>query len=129
RIGLGADGTHPLGNGQFGIYVSQSKNVTIGGATLAARNIISGNSEFGIYTDAVADGLVIQGNYIGTDRTGELARPNTYFGIATYSADVLIGGLDPAPGTGAGDVILAHGPGPPPGGGIGFSRIGACARQ
>src|SRR5262249_61300234 len=96
-IGLGDHGTTLLGSHQFGIYVAQSRNVLIGGDTPAARNVISGNSEFGIYTDLVANGLVIQGNYIGTDRTGELARPNTYYGIATYSADVLIGRPSPTP--------------------------------
>src|SRR5262249_59122193 len=85
-IGLGADGTTVLGNNHFGIYVFQSQNVVIGGDTPAARNIISGNFEFGIITNGDANGLVIQGNYIGTDRTGELARGNTYFGIATYTA-------------------------------------------
>jgi titin len=120
-IGLGADGTTVLGNHAYGIYVFQSRDVVIGGDTPAARNVISGNSSFGIITDGGANGLVIQGNYIGTDRTGTLARPNTYVGVATYSADVLIGGLTATPGTGPGNVISGNGPGPNSGGGIAFS--------
>jgi titin len=123
-VGLGADGTTVLDNDAYGIYVFQSRNVVIGGDTAAARNIISGNFEFGIITSLVADGLVVQGNYIGTDRTGELARPNTYVGIDTYSNDVLIGGLTATPGTGAGNVIAGNGSGPLSGLGIGFSGNG-----
>jgi hypothetical protein len=120
-IGLGADGTTSLGNDAYGIYVVHSHNVVIGGPTEAARNVISGNLGFGIITDAVANGMVIQGNYIGTDRTGELARPNTYFGIAISSPGVQIGGLTATPGTGPGNVISANGKGPHSGGGIAFS--------
>jgi titin len=121
-IGLGADGNTPVGNGSYGIYVAlDSRNVHIGGPTAAARNVISDNGGFGIISDRDANGLVIQGNYIGTDRTGELARPNTYYGIDTSSADVLIGGLTATPGTGPGNVISANGSGPFSGGGIAFS--------
>jgi hypothetical protein len=123
-IGLGADGSTVLGSPHFGISVTQSRNVVIGGATPAARNVISGNTSFGIFTDLVANGLVIQGNYIGTDRTGTLPRGNTYFGIATYSPDVLIGGLTTTPGTGAGNVISGNGSGPNSGGGISFVLSG-----
>jgi hypothetical protein len=120
-IGLGADGNTVLGDPNFGIYVAQAQNVVIGGITPSARNVISGNFEYGIITNLDANGLVIQGNYIGTDRTGTVARGNTYYGIATYSADVLIGGLTPTPGTGPGNVISANGSGRSTGGGIGFS--------
>ena len=55
-IGLGADGTTALGNQSYGIYLAgDSRNVTIGGSTLAARNVISGNVQFGIITDAASD--------------------------------------------------------------------------
>jgi titin len=121
-IGLGADGMTAVPNGSYGIYVAlDSRNVHIGGPTAAARNVISDNGGFGIITDARANGLVVQGNYIGTDSTGERARPNTYYGIATYSADVLIGGLTATPGTGPGNVIAGNGSGPFSGGGIAFS--------
>jgi hypothetical protein len=126
-IGLGADGTTVLGNDRFGIYVFQSQNVVIGGDTAAARNIISGNFEFGIITNGDANGLVVQGNYIGTDRTGTLARPNTYYGIDSSSPDVLIGGLTATPGTGTGNVISGNGSGPASGGGIAFGGSGGDA--
>src|SRR5262249_43186326 len=121
-IGLGADGATPLGNKLYGIYVAlDSRNVTIGGPTAAARNVISDNVGFGIITDADANGLVIQGNYIGTDRSGELPRGNTYVGIEINSPGVLVGGPTATPGTGPGNVIAANGSGPNSGGGIVFT--------
>ncbi len=123
-IGLGADGTTVLGNQGYGVYVTHSLNVVIGGDTPAARNVISGNSGFGIITDVVANGLVIEGNYIGTDRTGALARPNTYYGISISSPDVFIGGLTATPGTGPGNVISGNGSGPASGGGIAIAGSG-----
>jgi hypothetical protein len=120
-IGLGADGATPHGNSRFGIVMGRSQNVVIGGATPAARNVISGNREFGIFADGGVNGLVIQGNYIGTDRAGILARGNTYVGIFVNSPDVLIGGLTPTPGTGPGNVISANGAAPFTGAGIAYS--------
>src|SRR5262249_11458448 len=122
-IGLGANGTTALGNQLYGILVSfDSRNVTIGGPTAAAPNVISANVGFGIITNGGdANGLVIQGNYIGTDRTGEVPQPNTNIGIEIDSPDVLIGGLTDIPGTGPGNVISANGKGPNNGAGIAFS--------
>src|SRR5262249_34584309 len=120
--GLGADGATPVGNALYGIYVAlDSRNVVIGGATAAARNVISDNVGFGIIADAGASGLVVQGNYIGTDRTGTLARGNSYFGLETNSPGARIGGPPATPGTGPGNVISANGSGPASGGGIAFS--------
>ena len=96
-IGLGADGTTVLGSATDGIDIwSGSTNNTIGGTAPFARNIISGNTRAGITLDGVtgtqpAD-TIIEGNYIGTDITGTLARPNA-FGIYVYGAnDETIGG-------------------------------------
>ncbi len=79
-IGLGADGSTTVGNGPdggVGIWADASGNI-IGGTTAADRNVISGNSGVGIVigNDDGTSGNVIEGNYIGTDATGLLARPN-----------------------------------------------------
>ena len=42
----------------------------MGGATGAARNLISGNLEGVTIADLTATGNVVFGNYIGTDITG-----------------------------------------------------------
>ena len=71
-------------------------DVTIGGATAGARNVISGNSFVGIRIsnsfcgDCVTDN-VVQGNYIGTDLTGTLPLGNGIqaININTIGNDVL----------------------------------------
>ncbi len=96
-IGLGADGSTAAGNSQYGVSVAlSSQNVTIGGPTASDRNVISANGDFGIMSDIETTGLVIQGNYIGTDITGSLARPNEY-GVQISSSGALIGGLSSTP--------------------------------
>jgi len=76
-----------LGN-SIGILANGSTS-TIGGTTTAARNLISGNSHVGIYVGAA--GVLVEGNYIGTDPTGTIAYPNS-IGIETAATNVTIGG-------------------------------------
>ena len=86
---LGSDvtGTLALGN-QWGIEI-QSTNNTIGGTTTAARNVLSGNIQYGIRiednffgtTTGAANGNVVQGNFIGTDKTGTAPLTNNFAGI------------------------------------------------
>ena len=61
-------------------------DVTIGGPTAAARNVISGNSFIGInisnsFCGLCVTGILVQGNYIGTDVTGALPLGNGTVGI------------------------------------------------
>jgi hypothetical protein len=106
-IGLGADGTTPLGN-LYGIYLAiDSRNVTIGGTSAADRNVISENG-FGVILDVGAANTTIQGDYIGTDATGTMARGNT-IGIYDYGTlGLRVGGRTADPGTGAGNVISGN---------------------
>src|SRR5262245_51661428 len=76
-IGLSATGA-AAGNGQDGIDVNAA-GAKIGGAAAADRNVISGNSGFGIITSG--NGTVIQGNYIGTNATGTAQLQNSEDGI------------------------------------------------
>ncbi|MCA9203155.1 MAG: hypothetical protein KDA59_08920, partial [Planctomycetales bacterium] len=79
-IGLNAAGNAKIAN-SYGVYVNSANN-TIGGTTSTERNIISGNTNDGVYiTGASATGNVIQGNYIGTDVTGTVALGNGRYGI------------------------------------------------
>lgn len=74
-IGTDVTGKIAIGN-EEGITSSFSaSNNTIGGLVPAARNIISGNFNFGIDL-ADGSGTVVEGNYIGTDITGEVALAN-----------------------------------------------------
>jgi CSLREA domain-containing protein len=76
-LGTDVSGTLDLGN-HTGIRVSSfSMNNTIGGATSAERNLISGNNRFGIYSvGSATSGNLIEGNYIGVDVSGASAVPN-----------------------------------------------------
>jgi uncharacterized repeat protein (TIGR01451 family) len=75
-LGTDITGTQVIGNKGSGIAIQNAPNTTIGGTTPAARNIISGNGS-GLQLYDNSDDSVIEGNYIGTDITGEVALGNT----------------------------------------------------
>jgi hypothetical protein len=86
-VGLNAAGTAALSNQWYGIEV-QSANNTVGGTTAAQRNIFSGNGQSGVVLfQGGATGNQIQGNYIGTDITGNVDLGNVYQGIAISGAN------------------------------------------
>ncbi len=76
RIGTDDTGTAALGNGTFGVLVSGTPGVTIGGTTSGDGNIISANSGAGIGLYAGTTGALIEKNLIGTDITGSVAFGN-----------------------------------------------------
>src|SRR5262249_50787192 len=87
-IGLGEDGDTEVGNTRYGIYLHGSTN-TIGGTTAAARNVISANGDTGVFIVGTHD--LVQGNYIGTDVSGLLARGNNV-AVIMHGTDNTIGG-------------------------------------
>ncbi len=93
-IGVGSDGKTRIKNGLNGVMVQSGSRATIGGASATERNIISGNSNSGIYiVGAAANSTVISGNYIGTDFTGTNAVVNGDNGITVETTKgVTIGG-------------------------------------
>ncbi|MCA9064741.1 MAG: right-handed parallel beta-helix repeat-containing protein, partial [Planctomycetaceae bacterium] len=93
-IGVDASGTAALGNGNHGIYVhGGSTGTIIGGGTAGAGNVISGNASYGISLGNTSSNTV-QGNFIGTDITGNANLFNIGPGIklSNGSSDNLIGG-------------------------------------
>jgi len=105
HIGADVTGTQAAGN-RTGVGLvmrgaGRSEPVRIGGLSPTERNLISGNrtgivvqgaSGFGgvfVVTDAV-----IQGNWIGTDRSGEAALPNTRGVWIQGGQDITVGGTD-----------------------------------
>jgi titin len=94
-IGLGVNGLTAVPN-YFGMVCSAgATNNTFGGTVAGARNVISGNSSEGLrLTDAGTTANVIQGNFIGTDLTGQNAVPNGFAGLTIYSGATsnLVGG-------------------------------------
>lgn len=80
-IGTDASGCVALGNDDYGIETSAGY-VRIGSAAPADRNIISGNHYAGVYmTGGPTSSNLVQGNYIGTDITGQRAVGNSLYGV------------------------------------------------
>ena len=83
-IGVGADGTTPLGNDGVGININfGSTDNTIGGSGPGEGNVISANGEASHGAGILINGgqitnNVIQGNFIGTDRNETEQIPNGY---------------------------------------------------
>ncbi|HXH95035.1 MAG TPA: Calx-beta domain-containing protein [Thermoanaerobaculia bacterium] len=89
-FGTNATGTatsSATANGSAFFILNSSANNTVGGATNAARNIISGSTTAGITMgNSGTTGNVIQNNYIGTNAAGTGALPNLQ-GISLNGAD------------------------------------------
>jgi Concanavalin A-like lectin/glucanases superfamily len=103
-IGTDVTGTLALGNTDRGV-LSTALNTLIGGTTVDARNIISGNNR-GVDLNGGSNST-IQGNFIGTDITGTIALPNPNVGVNVNGgvSNNLIGGLAATPGTPPGNLI------------------------
>lgn len=104
-IGLLPNGSAMDGNGT-GIYMTTSRDSTIGGTVPADRNVISGNED-GIWLSGTTgnQGVRIEGNRIGTNAAGTAARPNAGDGITVGSNGVLVGGSTAS----AGNLISGNG--------------------
>jgi hypothetical protein len=76
-IGTDPSGTIDRGNSDDGVNIfgGASENV-VGGSTPAARNVISGNVFEAIFVNE-ANGNRIEGNFIGTDKTGTKSLGNS----------------------------------------------------
>ncbi|MBS0657679.1 MAG: right-handed parallel beta-helix repeat-containing protein [Verrucomicrobia bacterium] len=98
-IGTDASGTQARPNyegivAQFA--ASASQGIKIGGGTAATRNVISGNQFLGLDFFG-GDTHSIRGNYIGVDKTGQVALPNG-FGAQLLIFGSTIGGPTAAEG-------------------------------
>src|SRR5262249_31598090 len=68
-------------------HMASTANSTIGGTTPADRNVISGNTQYGIqFSGGVITGNSIIGNYIGTHGAGTGPVPNGSGGILLNGA-------------------------------------------
>ena len=77
RIGTNAAGTAAAANGGHGIAINGAAANVVGGTTVTARNVLSGNAQYGIWiTGAGATGTIVRGNFIGLTATGTAAVPN-----------------------------------------------------
>jgi titin len=117
-IGTSASGTTALGNSNNGINLVNAPGNQVGGSSIAARNVISGNGGSGVYLSGSATtGNLVQGNYIGTGTNGSLAIPNTGDGVTVDGAPAnTIGGTN----AGAGNLLSGNSQG-----GVGLKNSGA----
>jgi hypothetical protein len=90
-FGVDPTGMIAQNNGHSSVDLGSSNN-TLGGSTPAARNIISGYAEFGVYIGG--DHNVVSGNYIGlkADNSGTLG---SLYGLGDYGTNTRIGGTTP----------------------------------
>lgn len=106
-IGTDAGGTLARPN-RSGIRVMSGAHTnTIGGATTAERNVISGNTDHGVnIEDAGTDDNVVLGNFIGVNADGDTALANGLDGVYIQNGaqDNIIGGTV----SGSGNVISGN---------------------
>ena len=94
-IGTDPSGLTATGNGNTGVNIGGGHGNIVGGTNAAARNVISGNQNFGIDVccSPNSGGNIILGNYIGTDANGTKKLANGMGGVRIgYSGNVVVGG-------------------------------------
>jgi hypothetical protein len=90
-IGTNAAGSAALANAGAGVALPDGPSGSRIGGVAGARNVISGNGRSGIYM--VASNSVVEGNFIGTNATGDADLGNDESGIFVEAGgDNLIGG-------------------------------------
>ncbi|MBU7579208.1 MAG: right-handed parallel beta-helix repeat-containing protein, partial [Porphyrobacter sp.] len=93
-----------VANADHGIALDNVSNITIGNGTAAGRNVIGGNLRRGIFGSGTVSNVTINGNYIGTDASGNVAvyggqseassrRDAIVFDNGTYSAITIRGNV------------------------------------
>ena len=85
------------GNPREGVRLTNTTNSQVGGTTIAARNIVSGNVSGGINVltvlGSVGNNNSVQGNFVGTDITGTADLGNTTIGVTvSNSPGTVVGG-------------------------------------
>jgi hypothetical protein len=92
---IGTDWTGTLAQGNFrGVIVGGSGNVIGGTAGATTRNVISGNTDYGIDLNGSAN--VVIGNYVGLNFAGTAGLGNCYAGLDVDGSNQQIGGTSGA---------------------------------
>ena len=102
EIGTDAGGTAAVPNSNSGILVS-AFGATIGGTSAGDANVISGNGYIGVFID---NPCLVEGNLIGTDRTGANPVPNQGIGVYLEAGTAVATTIGAA---GAGNIIAFNG--------------------
>ncbi len=116
-IGVDATGTNAVGNLFNGVSISSAGSNVVGGSASGARNLVSGNANYGIQIlNSGATANLIQGNYVGPNVTGRSALGNRLSGLRIESMGNIVGGT----GSGTRNLISGNGQ-------DGISLVGATA--
>ena len=103
-IGTDVTGTVAVANAADGVEIANdASGNTVGGTSAPARNVISGSDFAGVEIDSLASDNVVEGDYIGTDVTGDAALGNPV-GVLISSTGNTVGGT----ASGAGNVIVGN---------------------
>jgi CSLREA domain-containing protein len=97
-IGTNAAGDSAVGNTEAGIRLNDAFENKLGGSDSGSSNLVSGNALYGIHLRAASDSNKIQGNRIGTDKSGTAAIPNPTGIYVRNSDDNALGGNSPEKG-------------------------------
>jgi gliding motility-associated-like protein len=105
-IGTNASATAGIGN-TFGMWITGGDSILIGGTAAGAGNVISGNHQYGIHLiGAGSKNIMIQGNYIGTNTSGnDVGNGSAGILVSASAATNQLGG----PQQGAGNTIAFNG--------------------
>ncbi|MBI2428241.1 MAG: right-handed parallel beta-helix repeat-containing protein [Ignavibacteriales bacterium] len=99
NIGLDIAQAVAFPNYDNGILINKATNTRIGGSDFDSSNVISGNTNNGIYIFGdTSRGNLVRGNYIGTDDNGDKVFPNYRGVLVARSNRNSIGGSDPGSG-------------------------------
>jgi hypothetical protein len=96
------------GQSSGGIVILGSANTLVGGNTVSARNVVSGNSGPGIVVSGDSRDTVVSGNFIGPSASGVAAVGNSVGMVVSNALRTIVGGG----ASGTGNVIsgnLSHG--------------------
>jgi len=100
-VGVAADGATLVGNGSVntaGVAIlNGAAQNSIGAPSTAGRNVIGGNPGAGVLiSGGLSSGNLIEGNYIGIDRTGTVGAPNGVGVRIENAPETAIGGTGAA---------------------------------
>jgi Periplasmic copper-binding protein (NosD) len=122
-VGTDPTGASAVPNGKDGISIfSAATGNLVGGTTLAARNVISGNTARGVTIGGDGTtGNLVQGNFVGTNAAGTAALANdTGIAVQRGASQNTVGGThagagNVVSGNTSGGILLTDDGGTPPG--------------
>jgi Astacin (Peptidase family M12A) len=106
-IGTDFSGSNALANSLSGVFIGNgSSGNIVGGTNSGARNILSGNLQYGVILTSNTTGNVVLGNFIGVNTGGSLMVSNQLGGV--FLADGAIGNVIGSTNGGSGNIISGN---------------------